>query len=146
MCLTAEVEEAAHVSLCPWRPDQFLEEVTLFDEALRERPLCGVDRFLCEFERVFRKRSNSRGQRIDEGYDLARTESAVEEPPLLRRNGIEVIAAEDDLECSTSADQARQSLRPAASGQDAQGHFHLIQDRLAAHTETHVHGLRKLTA
>ena len=58
--------------------------------------------------------------------------------PLCGGRGIDVVASEHDLERTAAADETRESLRAAASGNDAHRDFGLREDRSTEGAEAHV--------
>ena len=116
-----------------------VEAVALLEQAgerVRER---GVDRRLRVRDRrrpgttAMRRASASTNGRSSPGR------RAVHVAPALGGLGVDVVAAEDDLERAAAADQRRQALRAAAAGDDPDRDLGLGEHRPAERGEAHVH-------
>ena len=79
-----------------------------------------------------------RARRVDEGPQLGRRERAVQVAQALGGLGVEVVAAEDQLERAAAAHEARQALRAGAARQDAERDLGLVITVRAARAEAHV--------
>ena len=81
-------------------------------------------------DRGERQRADAHRERLDEGSDLDGGQGPVHEAPLCGGAGVEVGAAEGDLERTAATDQPWEALRPAAAGDDAEKHLGLAEHRV----------------
>src|SRR5438067_2612218 len=95
-------------------------------EALGERAVQpAVDGVLGEAERAGGRLGQPAGQLGDGGVQIVRRHRPADQPDRLRFGGAEAGPLEDHRQCPGLADQARQPLRPAGSGDDPERRLRL---------------------
>jgi hypothetical protein len=128
-------------------PPERLEEQVLRGLQLRRigKPR-GVDDRLGGAEGLLVERDDAPDEVVDKAVEFGVRDCAIDPTLALRRIGIEIVLAEDDLERASSADQDRESLKGTASGDQPRVDFGLAKDRLLAAREAEVEAQRELGA
>src|SRR6202011_6367157 len=92
------------------------------------------------------ERSDSARERIDETVQFRIREGAIDVTVTFGCVPVEIIAAEDDFEGATAADQVREAFGASAARMQANCDFGLPKPRVLARCEAHVAREDKLAA
>src|SRR5262249_54103372 len=106
-----------------------VEAMRLLEKAVVEWPAGGVDRPLRQADGRGREGGDPACEPIDERPELVRRQGPVDVAVPLGELGVEVLAAQDDLERAGASDEAREPLRAAPAREDAHRHLGLTEDR-----------------